>query len=737
MKLPTFLRTAAFCSLPLVTLSAAAPSRLSPEQIASLQSRFAGVKAWHISFRYSGDNPHQWTDGGTHHNRTRWHESSQGSFILPTTENDGTHVRVVGEGPSSDAVDLYRVSRSSPVHVETRYDRGSGPAKVAVDLTLDLETGTYDLSFISNEFPETYGGSQADAFETRTYGPAEGRTHVILPIPAPADIILRLPQEGTTISGSWSHQQEMQARPRHVPGFDVQEYAEQSPTRGVLTWTISPADFEPLDVELIVEPVGYESWLPEGGPDEATAGNTLAVKATLVAKNGGPLKHHATQMTFTLAEVSREKGLALNWPLTGGSDAPDLGFEARRNPDGEVLAAGQGLRFSHGPFDSQTATLSAFDWGACGAVVVVARLDNGRTVTGHLKGATVPDVLIPKRAASSAIGDAWKSAVGFSGSDAEDEDVQPGNTHPGDGLTAYEEYRGLVLDGRHSRRTKQLDPLKKDLVVINEIGAQARPGMKLFESAAGIHVVEAAATDLPATRQVNPGRGTASGGEQFALRLRTAKLAGETAGENRPAGLLNKTPKKSEEVVVDLALAAEFYAQQAAVVKAAGERMPYSLEQDVANTLAHEMGHGVGAPHHGRTSEYFGKREVTAKMVDWKVFGIDGLRVTVTEAEPVKLTGRIGRPGNEASGDAGCIMAYANFYQWAAVGREGGPYTFYALPPQAPGTHFCTSSAASGYNLPHKLANGAALPAFFGPARGQGNGSPVGNCLGAMQVRDW
>jgi hypothetical protein len=82
-------------------------------------------------------------------------------------------------------------------------------------------------------------------------------------------------------------------------------------------------------------------------------------------------------------------------------------------------------------------------------------------------------------------------------------------------------------------------------------------------------------------------------------------------------------------------------------------------------------------------------------------------------------------------------MAYTNYYQWAAVGSSGGPFNYFAVPPQPVGSHFCTSAAPTGFNLKRTLPNGAVLPSFFGPAKGQGGDSPVGNCLGAMKVRDW
>lgn len=295
-----------------------------------------------------------------------------------------------------------------------------------------------------------------------------------------------------------------------------------------------------------------------------------------------------------------------------------------------------------------------------------------------------------------------------------------------------------MIAGRHTRQTGELDPRRKDLVVLNEIGAAAAAGLGLFASASRIHVVEMRAQELPASRQVNVHRGTASGGEQFGLLLVQESLAGGVAGVNRPAAVLRKTPKLSEAAVVDVALARQMHAEQAAVAKAAGMGLPYTAEEDIAQTIAHEIAHGVGAPHHGKTTEYVGQRKVTVRMKDWPVYGVDGVRLQPTEERPIELPGRIGRPGNDASGDLGCIMAYPNFYQWAAVGPTAGPHRFYALAPQPVGRIFCTSSVGTGVNARrHTLPNGTAAPAFFGNAGGQAENAPQGDCLGAMTVRDW
>ncbi len=295
----------------------------------------------------------------------------------------------------------------------------------------------------------------------------------------------------------------------------------------------------------------------------------------------------------------------------------------------------------------------------------------------------------------------------------------------------------MIVDGKHTRLSDALDPMKKDLVVAHDLGAMGHSGLALFDHASGIHVIELLPTALPTTRLVNVNRHTASGGEQYGLNMHKGPV-NDGSGENRPADVHGKTPKKSLEVVIDIDGSTAFYGKQSANAKASGVTMPYTLEEELSNTIAHEVAHGVGAPHHGKETEFFDKRVVTVAMREWRVVGADGFFLTPPAENPIVLEGRIGRPGNEASGDANCIMTYTNLYSWAAVGRLGGPYRFCAVGLQPVGKTFCRSPAATGYNLTHPVGTkGATVPGFFGNAESQGENAPPGNCLGAMHVRDW
>lgn len=735
---PVFPKAAILLASVLPLLAARDPNdlpRLSPDKIASLQARFGGVTQWEVRFGYAGDNPHAWHDSGTEHRRTQWFESSQGAFVVPGQASGDGRVRVMGKGPSFDTLSI-AYDTSAAGSQTTRYDRGARMATVHVDFDLDLTTGTYDASFVHDNFTAIYGGSETNAFETRTYGPNDEETHVAAPHSAPAYVKFRLPEQGTVISGSWSWEELVAAKRRLGESMD-EDYPKKNQTRGRITWTLQPAD--PLDVELVLEAIGDEEWLPEAREDEQTPANDLPLRATLVAKNGGDLSQRAVEITFSLAEVSREPGVALNFPVGSAATTPDLQFVAARNPGDVVLGPeGRSITVRGAALDRADVVVSSLDWGAFGSVEAWARLQNGRVVRARLKEPGRAQLQVPRRSQGGFIADAWRTRHGFTGADGEDSDTQTGNPRLGDGLTAYEEYRGLVVAGRHTRESDHLDPKRKDLVVLNEIGAAAQSGLALFESASDIHVVEMRATELPKSREVNSHRATATGGAQHALLLVQETLQGGIAGVNRPAELLGKTPKLSEVVVVDTAMAQQMYAEQAAVVTAAGMTMPYTVEEDIAQTVAHEIAHGVGAPHHGKTTEYVGQRKVTVRMKDWPVYGVDGVRVQPTEERPIELSGRIGRPGNDASGDLACIMAYPNFYQWAAVGPTAGPHQFYALPPQPVGRTFCTTSSGTGVNARrHKLPNGVTAPSFFGNAGGQAEDAPQGNCLGAMKVRDW
>ncbi len=706
-------------------------------QMISPKDRYGSIKHWRLHFRFSASSPYKWDDGGVTRDRTRWQASEEGTVLITMSLDGSDQLSGTGTGNADAAIDRYFVEHTQ-YYSESHYSRGGGSATTKADLSFDFKTGTYQLALTTGDISAASGGRRMQVGDgTRTWGPSEEMTHTPMPTALAPWGVQKLPESGQSIHGSCSWEKQLAFMAGRGNGFDLNEWSKREPTSGTLSWTLEPDD--PSDEQLIVEVDNYDKWLPEAAADESSIGNTVTLRATVVSKSGGAPEHQAVRFRWEFSDVSREPGIALNLPLTGGKTTPDLIFTATaKTPGAIVINDGLGLEQVGAPTISATAAVAARDWGAYGTVAVLATLDNGRVLRGHFKGSESYDVRLPKRSSLSCIGDAWKQAKTFSGGDLDDLDEQEGNTHEGDGLTAYEEYRGMIVDGKHTRLSDALDPMKKDLVVAHDLGAMGHSGVALFEQASGIHVIELLPDALPTTRLVNVNRLTASGGEQYGLNMHKGPVEKDASGENRPAALHGKTPKKSLEVVINVDGSTKAFALQSAPYKAGGIPMPYTLEEDLSNTIAHEVAHGVGAPHHGQETEFFDKRVVTVEMRDWRVVGEDGFYLVPTVETPVAINGMIGRPGNEASGNVNCIMTYTHLYQWTAIGRLGGPYRYFAVPLQPVGKIFCRSPDATGYNLQHSVGDkGAVVPGFFGNAETQGEKAPPGNCLGAMHVRDW
>lgn len=262
-----------------------------------------------------------------------------------------------------------------------------------------------------------------------------------------------------------------------------------------LTWNFIP--MQP-NLDLIVSIPAYTTWRPTAGKTEKDTGidpatgqpNTLEIDTQLVDKSTGQTAY-ADKLVFSLVEDSTEPGVALNWPPAGSATSdPDLTFDPVQNPFATI--SHDGMTATLVPVDGVAlvdgnAFLSPHDWGGWAKLNVTATV-GGQTITGHLQGDTTTDILIPKRQTGSHIADIWKTNhnVPLSTPDDDDSEVTPAGRPDckGDGLTVYEEYRGFMENGKHIEG----DPNSKDFFILNEIGADAEPGIFLFTLLTGLTV---------------------------------------------------------------------------------------------------------------------------------------------------------------------------------------------------------------------------------------------------------
>ena len=202
-------------------------------------------------------------------------------------------------------------------------------------------------------------------------------------------------------------------------------------------------------------------WRPQGYPTE----NVVNVTVTL---SGAPADSY---VNFTLL-VTDFAGYCTNVGTQTDSD-PDLKFLPVNE---QYNYTGQGLTWSGGggiylqanlgysPLSSFKVRLKAYDWGGYGDLYAVLRNQQGTLQASDA-------VSVPRDDNDNGIVDGWQDDyVGSNRSyspDVDDE-IGPGNntTYTGDGLSVFEEYRGVRCKGNWT----DLDPTKREVFIVDFFG---------------------------------------------------------------------------------------------------------------------------------------------------------------------------------------------------------------------------------------------------------------------------
>ncbi|MEW6319724.1 MAG: hypothetical protein AB1635_01415 [Acidobacteriota bacterium] len=350
---------------------------------------------------------------------------------------------------------------------------------------------------------------------------------------------------------------------------------------------------------------------------------------------------------FTLAEVSREPGYALN---VGTGTGLDLRFTSSQPaPFGapETRADGYAIESNDAGTES-TVSVTAYDFGAWGRLRAEVIIDGEwygcRTAGGD------DAVTIPVDENGNRIWDTWERNTGIwdrPASEDADDDEGAAADHPGDGLSNYEEYRGLMVRGGWV----STHPRYRELFVFDAIGE----GIGHF-GASGVSTYLIEQDELAGDRTINPNRNYATRGPQRALRLEDARLDPGVLGIVL-SGV--GTPNTTDRVFVD-------------TLQATGE----ALE----STIAHELGHGVGVEHHGAYDEGRCNGGEVGLISLWR---------------------------GAYSGDRACVMAYGSARYYRAWDGRCYAWTW----PEEWGTTFCLTKSGSGINAgERRVEDGHPLP---------------------------
>jgi hypothetical protein len=293
----------------------------------------------------------------------------------------------------------------------------------------------------------------------------------------------------------------------------------------------------------------------------------------------------------------------------------------------------------------------------------------------------------------------------------DDIDSSRGNPNKGDGFTAYEEYRGVIAEGKF----KRFNPKKKELGIL---GKQTdftlfNEGISWFKTSSDVEPVkfDLDKKEISFDWRLNMNFKTAHDYDQYALFLLDGALRGNLgqvfSKTNRP-----DIPAQIISVVVDWSAIQSAY--QRRVNFTLPERLKFSLREYLAQTVAHELSHAVNVWHHG------GDIKIDSfKVIDLsdRIFNRIGGLITT---RPTMLYSIGDIQNTVESGDLKCILNYYPYYRWGYTRGADGARIFNQEPLIPLGRSLCKSINSTDFN---------ATLLYFGNAA-------KGNCLGQIKLRN-
>jgi hypothetical protein len=567
------------------------------------------------------------------------------------------------------------------VNGKTCITDGSSSGKAELHaVVIDEEANTYDIEVVSPKCNGTTCNEQGG-----TYGP-ESLSVIVSnhPLGANKDLLSGTKTETGELTGMGTF------------------------TR-TTTWHLERSS--PNDVELIVKPENYDSWLPEPGRTENTVGSILNVSLKIQGRNGTTTTKKAKSFQLKLSNTSSEPGITINYPVNSTNKSSDLKFLSQ--PRSVMMdTANQTMKIICTPsVQAASFKIGSYDGGGWTILNVEAMLDDNSTIQGRLLVSNGEvDIRIPKREPNSHIAEAWLKDYGNRG-DMDDNEITPnGNTNNGDGLTAYEEYRGVVAEGEF----KRLKPTKKEvgIVATQTDFLLFDEGITWFKNASDLTPVrfDFDKNEIAPDGRLNSNAKTSHDFDQHAIYIYDGGLGrdgtvGITYGRRRPF-----IPANVIGVIIDWDYIQIAYREIA--TGAAPSPLQFTLSEYLAQTVAHELGHAVAIRHHGTDNPH----NISINPTDL-IFYRNGTLVT---SHPGGLRNVGDSTGTVEGGNISCMLNYYPYFSWAHSVRTDG-INIYTQEPLLPiGRIFCKSSNGTGINATRN---------YFGNAE-------KGNCFGQIQLKN-
>jgi hypothetical protein len=489
---------------------------------------------------------------------------------------------------------------------------------------------------------------------------------------------------------------------------------------GVATWTISCNIVPEFAYDVLVKTIpdtDYATWRPMGGTDETAIGNLLSFQASVVYKGTTQTAFgiNPDQWNFTLKDFSSEPGVTLNWPpqnKVATPPQPDLDFN---NPVNSLLYPAVNISpdgttaqiplhpTNVGNLSSVVMVVDSHDWGAWATLNITVTVA-GQDISGHLtlpNGQNVTDILLPKRQPGSFIADSWKMnhGVPLATPDSDDSETSPDNNpYAGDGLTLYEEYRGIYVhcptfdaasgSGCFGRLMhKEGDPKRKDLFVVNRAGPDVLAGMLQFASGSGVNVCcrTLGADQITSDHIINFNHAKGPHNtDQHAVIIVKGNANANPCTQTVFGGQGAAQPKNIQQIYMPTLGNFLNLARQVGT----NATVPWAANS-YPKAVAHELGHSVNVMHHGEGdtgtvvwSTGDGKSFFETPLSGGLPASVTVLAENGTQLRPSDLGISIGNPlkiwqgkpltpndltGGQHSGDVRCFMRYLIAQQYVSM----------------------------------------------------------------------
>ena len=308
----------------------------------------------------------------------------------------------------------------------------------------------------------------------------------------------------------------------------------------------------PGETEMILSlPDGFENWRPVGGPDEKTMGSAVPVTIDIHRRGGRYPNKKVKYLQFVLVECSQEPGVCINFPAAKLAKRDyDLRISGKMNKWLTVdKKDGQSGDCKNPDFFYKDVWIECFDHGAYGKLWAFAVMEDGEQVFGKVKNSDHKELAIPQDENHNHIADCWEKQMGVYQKNLPanwDGAWTPGGQAcDGDGLTLYEKYRGMMIDGEWG----DLRPQQKYLFVYDPGSHSGQAALDSLERILNLRIITIGPNDWSGPgssanhkRVVNFNRGANSRGEQHALQTTEmgdyTDLGGAGLGNVAQSGLL-------------------------------------------------------------------------------------------------------------------------------------------------------------------------------------------------------